>query len=55
MEVRRTLTRPEVELAVLEMQSAFAEGDLVGGLKRGHRMLAEHARAPQTCTRELDQ
>ena len=30
------------------MRSAFAEGDLVGGLKRGISMLAEHARAPQT-------
>ncbi len=46
--VRRHLTDREVELAVLEMQSAFAEGDLVGGLKRGISMLAEHARAPQT-------
>ncbi len=46
--VRRHLTDREVELAVLEMQSAFAEGDLVVGLKRGISMLAEHARAPQT-------
>jgi uncharacterized membrane protein YgcG len=46
--VRRTLTDREVQLAVLEMQSAFAEGDLVGGLKRGIAMLAQHARAPQT-------
>jgi hypothetical protein len=46
--VRRTLTDHEVQLAILEMQSAFAAGDLVGGLKRGITMLASHARAPQT-------
>jgi Domain of unknown function (DUF5130) len=42
-EVRRHLTDAEVELAVLTMQSAFAEGDEVGGLRRGILMLAEHA------------
>ena len=46
--VRRTLTDHEVQLAILEMQSAFAAGDLVGGIKRGVAMLAQHARAPQT-------
>ena len=46
--VRRTLSDAEVELAILEMRSRFAQGDLVGGLKRGIEMLAEHARAPQT-------
>ena len=46
--VRRNLSDGEVELAVLQMKSAFAEGDLVGGLKRGISMLAEHARAPLT-------
>jgi hypothetical protein len=46
--VRRTLTDHEVQLAILEMQTAFSAGDLVGGLKRGIAMLAEHARAPQT-------
>ena len=45
-DVRRHLADREVELAVLAMQSAFAEGDVVGGLKRGIAMLAEHA-APQ--------
>lgn len=50
-EVRRHLTDGEVELAVLQMKSAFAEGDLVGGLTRGIAMLAEHARAPQTLHR----
>jgi uncharacterized membrane protein YgcG len=48
VDVRRNLTDREVELAVLEMQSAFASGDLVGGLKRGISMLADHARAPET-------
>ena len=38
--VRRTLTDHEVQLAILEMQSAFAADDLVGGLKRG----VDHAR-----------
>jgi hypothetical protein len=46
--VRRTLTDNEVELAVAAMQSDFAADDLVGGLRRGIQMLAEHARAPQT-------
>jgi hypothetical protein len=46
--VKRTLTDHEVQLAVLEMQSAFAAGDFVGGLKRGITMLAAHARPPQT-------
>jgi hypothetical protein len=46
--VRRTLTDHEVQLAILEMQTAFGAGDLVGGLKRGINMLAQHARAPQT-------
>ncbi len=44
VEVRRHLTDREVELAVLAMQTDFAAGDLVGGLKRGIGMLAEHAR-----------
>ena len=46
--VRRTLTDKEVELTAAQMQSSFAEDDLVGGLKRGIAMLADHARAPQT-------
>lgn len=46
--VKRTLSDREVQLAILEMQSAFGAGDLVGGLKRGIAMLAQHARAPQT-------
>jgi len=47
-EVRRTLRDQQVELAVAAMQSLFASGDLVGGLRRGLQMLAEHARAPLT-------
>jgi uncharacterized membrane protein YgcG len=46
--VRRTLTDKEVELTALQMQTSFAEGDLVGGLKRGIAMLAEHARPQNT-------
>jgi len=47
-EVRRTLTDPQVELAVAQMQSLFAQGELVAGLRRGIQMMAEHARAPLT-------
>ena len=46
--VRRTLSDNEVELAVLAMQTAFAADDLVGGLKRGIHLLADHARSPET-------
>lgn len=46
--VRRNLSDSEVELAIVAMQTAFAEGDLVGGLRRGIAMLADHARSPQT-------
>ena len=41
-------TTPRWSWRVLEMRTRFAEGDLVGGLKRGIEMLAEHARAPET-------
>jgi uncharacterized membrane protein YgcG len=47
-DVRRVLDDHAVELAVLSMRSAFAEGDLVGGVVRGVAQLADHARAPQT-------
>ncbi len=46
--VRRTLSDSEVDLAVLAMQTDFAAGDLVGGLKRGIQLLADHARSPET-------
>lgn len=46
--VRRVLPDEDVRLAVVTMQSAFADGDLVGGLTRGLAQLADHARAPRT-------
>lgn len=46
-EARRSLGDQEVQLAALTMQSAFAAGDLVGGIKQGLAMLAEHARKPR--------
>ena len=45
-EAHRVLDDAEVRLAVLTMQSAFAAGDLVGGVAQGVRQLAEHARRP---------
>jgi uncharacterized membrane protein YgcG len=47
-EVRRVLSDREVALAVIEMQTEFANGDLVRGLRRGITMLAMGARAPRT-------
>lgn len=47
-EVRRSLSDHEVGLAVLEMRSEFAGGDLLRGLRRGVSMLAMAARAPRT-------
>ncbi|MGA8994490.1 MAG: TPM domain-containing protein [Nocardioidaceae bacterium] len=44
---RRVLEDAEVRLAALTMQTAFAAGDLVGGITRGVLQLAEHARRPQ--------
>ncbi len=46
--VRRVLSDHEVELAVAAMQSAFAAEDLVGGLRRGIQLLADHAVTPQS-------
>ena len=46
--VRRNISDQEVELTTLQMQTSFESGDLVGGLRRGIQMLAEHARAPET-------
>ena len=46
-EARRALDDAEVKLAALTMQTAFAAGDLVGGITRGVQQLAEHARRPQ--------
>jgi len=47
LEARRVLDDAQVRLAVLTMESAFATGDLVGGITRGVIQLAEHARAPR--------
>jgi uncharacterized membrane protein YgcG len=47
LEARRVLDDAEVRLAVLTMESAFAAGDLVGGISRGLLQLAEHARSPR--------
>lgn len=47
-DVRRHLSDREVELSIFAMQSDFAAGDVVGGLKRGLAMLAEHARPQNT-------
>jgi uncharacterized membrane protein YgcG len=46
-DAHRLLDDAEVKLAALTMQSAFATGDLVGGITRGVQQLAEHARRPQ--------
>jgi uncharacterized membrane protein YgcG len=47
-EVRRVLTDHDVALAVIEMRSEFANGDLVRGLRRGISMLAMQAHVPRT-------
>jgi uncharacterized membrane protein YgcG len=46
VEARRVLDDAEVKLATLSMQTAFAAGDLVGGIKAGVLQLADHARRP---------
>ena len=46
-QVRRDLEDGEVNLAALSMQTAFAAGDLVGGITQGLSQLAEHARKPR--------
>ena len=46
--VRRDLQYDAVRLAAVAMESAFAEGDLVGGIKRGVAQLADAARKPAT-------
>jgi hypothetical protein len=46
--VRRDLSDEAVGLAAVAMESAFAEGDLVGGIKRGLAQLADAARKPAT-------
>lgn len=46
-EARKELTDREVRLAVLQMQSTFAGGDIVGGIVQGLHMLSEYARKPR--------
>lgn len=46
--VRRDLHDDSVRLAVVAMQSAFAEGDLVDGITRGLAQLADAARQPRS-------
>ena len=46
--VRRSLSDDAVRLAAAGMQSAFIEGDLVGGIKHGVGQLADSARRPAT-------
>jgi uncharacterized membrane protein YgcG len=52
-DVRRVLSDHEVALAVLEMRSEFASGDLVRGLRRGISMLAMQSRTPRTLHAEV--
>ncbi len=47
-EVRRRVSDQQVDLAILAMVSAFTDGDLVDGLRRGLSMLAEAARPQRT-------
>ena len=42
-----TLDDRACELAALAMKSCFVADDLVGGLREGVNLLAEHARAPR--------
>lgn len=46
--VRRVLSDDAIRLAAVAMESAFGEGDLVGGIQRGISQLAESARQPIT-------
>ncbi len=47
-DVRAHLTDQHVELSAAQMQSSFAVGDLVGGLRRGIQLLADYARTPES-------
>jgi hypothetical protein len=42
-----TLDNRACELAALSMKSCFGADDLVGGIREGVNLLAEHARAPR--------
>ena len=45
--LRRTMTNRQVALAAIDMQAAFASGDLVRGLMSGIQQLAELGRSPE--------
>jgi uncharacterized membrane protein YgcG len=47
-EVARTLDDADAGLAALSMQTAFAAGDLVGGICTGVQQLGERARRPRS-------
>ena len=46
LEAHRVLDDAQIKLAAQTMQTAFAAGDLAGGITRGVLQLAEHARRP---------
>jgi len=46
--VRRHLPDADCALVAMNMQTAFAAGDLVGGIVRGVQQLGDHARHPAT-------
>lgn len=46
--VRLTLNDHQSDLAIATMAATFAEGDLVGGLRRGIQQLADSARPQNT-------
>ncbi|MDP9416942.1 MAG: DUF5130 domain-containing protein [Actinomycetota bacterium] len=52
-DVRRRLDDRTCKLATLTMTSAFALGDLSGGIADGMRMLTDHARTPPTLHTEV--
>jgi len=47
-EARRVLDDATCGLAALSMRTAFAAGDLAGGIVRGLHQLGDHARRPTT-------
>ena len=47
-QARRDLDDSEVRLALADMQTEFAHGDLAGGIVRGIQRLAAYARGPRT-------
>ena len=47
-QARRDLADSEVRLALADMQTEFANGDLAGGIVRGIQRLSAYARGPRT-------